>query len=82
MKPIYIDVPVKINAAAVTHLRRLYSIGGWDETLHRACRAALTTANPHIDNETITRLGNEIERLGRVSASRSYDPGDVGSRFD
>ena len=82
MNPVYINVPVKVNANAVIHLRRLYTIGGDDEVLRRACRSHLANGALHIDNETITRLAQEIERLGRISASRTYDPGDVGSRFD
>ena len=36
-----------------------------------------------LDSETITRLGQEAGWQGYpVGGPRSYDPGDVGSRFD
>jgi len=83
MRPIYIDVPVYIDAEALAQLQRIYRSEGWSSTFHQACRAALNHGTTHIDNETITRLGKEIWWRGDPGgAPRSYDPADVGSRFD
>ena len=83
MRPAYIDVTVQIAADTATDLQRLHSRVGWTPDFHHACREALESGERIIDNETITRLGDLIEANHRARhAPGSYDPADVGSRFD
>ena len=83
MRPIYIDVPVKINADTAADLQRLHSRVGWKVELHRACREALQDGEQIIDNRTVTELVEIIEAKNRARpAPRSYGPADVASRFD
>ena len=83
MRPAYIDVTVQIDADTATDLQRLHRRHGWTPDFHHACREALESGERIIDNETVTRLVDLIEANNRARpAPGSYDPGDVGSRFD
>ena len=83
MRPIYVDVPVIIDADTAADLQRLHSRIGWTVELHRACREALEGGSQLIDNRTVTELVEIIEAKNRSRpAPGSYDPADVGSRFD
>ena len=83
MRPIYIDVPVQIDADTAADLQRLHSRVGWKVELHRACREALQGGSQLIDGRTVTKLAEIVEAKNRPRpAPRSYGPADVSSRFD
>ena len=65
-RPVYIDVPMRVNGDIVDDLLRLYRTGGWNPDFHNACQEALQEGTLVIDEYTVTRLGDIIEASNRA----------------
>ena len=69
-RPVYIDVPMRVNGDEVDDLLRLYRTGGWNPDFHNACQEALQEGTLVIDEYTVTRLGDIVEASGRARRSK------------
>ena len=68
-RPVYIDVPMRVDGDIVDDLLRLYRTGGWNPDFLNACKEALQEGTLVIDEYTVTRLGDIIEASNRARRS-------------